>query len=106
MSEKRKITIYKNNRCIEFINNGIAFSQFGIANEILDLINDIQLENEKLHKELDYADNYNIYLIAKLDKIKEAFKDYGNKEDISDITMYYISGESLIHILELLEEIK
>jgi hypothetical protein len=40
-----------------------------------------------------------------LDKIKEIFKDYGDKEDISGITMYYISGESLIHILELLEEI-
>ena len=41
-----------------------------------------------------------------LDKIKEILKDYGDKEDISSITMYYISGESLIHILELLEEIE
>lgn len=44
---------------------------------IQDLINlcdykdEVFKQNEKLHKELDYADNYNIYLIAKLDKIKE-----------------------------------
>ena len=47
----------------------------------------------------------NTYKII-IDKIKEIFKDYGNKEDISKITMYYILGESLIHILELLEEVE
>ena len=42
----------------------------------------------------------NTYKII-IDKIKEIFKDYGNKEDISKITMYYILGESLIHILSI-----
>lgn len=38
---------------------------------IFTYVDGLEKENKKLHKELDYADNYNIYLIAKLDKIKE-----------------------------------
>ena len=55
--ERKEIKINKANKSITFINNGIAFSQFGIADEILDLITnlqqslkdmtDINLENEK-----------------------------------------------------------
>ncbi len=34
-------------------------------------------ENEKLHKELDYANNDNIYYIAKIDKAIELLKEAG-----------------------------
>lgn len=46
MSEEIKIN--KLNKSIMFINNGISYSQFGIADEILDLITNLQQENEKL----------------------------------------------------------
>lgn len=39
-------------------------------------------------------------------EIKRILKDYGRKEDISNIGMYYIQGEYLIGIIELLEEIE
>ena len=96
MNKERKITIYKENKSIEFINNGIAFSQFGIANEILDLIIDIQLENEKLHKVLD--------------KIKEHLLNY--IEEWQDSEDEYVKGkidlarDVLCDIEELLEEIE
>ena len=45
-----EIKINKANKSITFINNGIAFSQFGIANEILDLITNLQQENKALHE--------------------------------------------------------
>lgn len=37
-----EIKINKANKSITFINNGIVFSQFGVANEILDLITNLQ----------------------------------------------------------------
>ena len=37
-----EITINKNNKSITFTHNNIAFSQFGVADEILDLITDLQ----------------------------------------------------------------
>lgn len=39
--------------------------------DIRDYITNLQEENAKVHKELDYADNYNIYLISKIDKATE-----------------------------------
>ena len=52
-------------------------------------LHSLEYEKEKLHKELDYADNYNIYLIAKLDKIKEKIENVrmncdGQAEDLLD----------------------
>ena len=46
-----EIKINKANKSITFINNGIAFSQFGIADEILDLITNLQEEINKLTAE-------------------------------------------------------
>ena len=51
--EIKEIKINKENKSITFINNGIAFSQFGIADEILDLIIDLQDEYEKEHYLVD-----------------------------------------------------
>lgn len=71
-------------------------------------LHSLEYENKKLHKELDYADNYNIYLIAKLDKIKEIFEVFkeNGKEYYEYYEFYNISGEKVIKILELLEEIE
>ena len=49
MSEEIKINKYDGS--ITFINNGISFSQFGIAKEILYLIEDLQQKVEQLEKE-------------------------------------------------------
>ena len=38
----KEIKVNKSNKSIIFINNGIAFSQFGVADEILDLIINLQ----------------------------------------------------------------
>lgn len=48
--EIKEIKINKFNKSITFINNGIAFSQFGIADEILDLITNLQQEIERQSK--------------------------------------------------------
>lgn len=40
-----EIKINKSNKSITFINDGIAFSQFGIADEILNLIANLQQDN-------------------------------------------------------------
>ena len=44
-----EIIIDKNAKQITFTNNGIGFSQFGVANEILDLIENQTKEIERLH---------------------------------------------------------
>jgi hypothetical protein len=55
--EIKEINIDKNAKSIFFINNGIGFSQFGIADEILDLITNLQEENERLRKQnTEYQD--------------------------------------------------
>ena len=43
--------------------------------ELENKITNLQEENEKVHKELDYADNYNIYLISKIDKAIEYLRE-------------------------------
>ena len=66
-------------------------------NTILDHITNLQEENKKLHKELDYADNYNIYLIAKIGKALEELKGYAPNEyvlcDIIDNTISILEGD-------------
>ena len=49
-----EIKINKSNKSITFINNGIAFSQFGIADEILDLITNLQQANKSITEQLEY----------------------------------------------------
>ena len=44
-----EIKINKQEKSITIINNGIAFSQFGIAKEILDLVDNQQQEIERLN---------------------------------------------------------
>ena len=39
-------------------------------------------------------------------EVREIFKDYGEKEDIVGYTMYNITGEMLIKLLEILDKEK
>ena len=45
-----EIKVNKANKSITFVNNGIAFSQFGVADEILDLITNLQQRCEYLER--------------------------------------------------------
>jgi hypothetical protein len=60
-----EIKINKNNKSILFINNGIAFSQFGVADEILDLITNLQTQlqqKENIIKEVrEKVDNFDVF---------------------------------------------
>ena len=65
-------------------------------------LHSLEYEKEKLHKELDYADNYNIYLIAKLDKIKEYLNKNANAPVYLDMKLY--ETEVYNYIIKLLEK--
>lgn len=56
-----EIKVNKVNKSITFINNGIAFSQFGIADEILDLITNLQ-------ETIDKATQYYLSTLAQYEK--------------------------------------
>lgn len=88
MNDEIKINI--SNGSISFINNGIGFSQFGVAREILDLITNLQEENERL-KEL-----YNEEIHKRIKAHKYIFKNM-----ICD-ALYpasKVDGENVINIL-------
>ena len=74
MSEE-KIKINKLDGSITFINNGISFSQFGIAKEILDLITNLQQKVEQLEKELQTTANN----CKQLENIRKEIKEYIEK---------------------------
>lgn len=60
---KDEIKVNKANKSITFINNGIAFSQFGVADEILDYITNLQNQLEEktyLYNKLDTESKYAI----------------------------------------------
>lgn len=40
-----------------------------------------------------------------INEVREIFKDYGVKEDIVNYTMYYISGEMILTVLEILDKV-
>ncbi len=62
-----EIKINKANKSLTFINNGIAFSQFGIADEILDLITNLQQEKEDYKSRCEKASEYFKYQLENLD---------------------------------------
>lgn len=124
MSEKIKIN--KHSGSITFTNNGISFSQFGIAKEILDLVDNQQQKIERLEKEnkelkqpqvfIDCEnmeerygrDLYEDYLKEKIEQlenikkeaieyIKENSKSYSLPNTIKD--MRYIDFYKLLDIL-------
>lgn len=84
-----EIKVNKANKSITFINNGIAFSQFGVADEILDLITNLQEENRqtKILKE-----RYQLE--------KEVYKSR-NEKAVEYINTHYLSANEpdLLNIL-------
>ena len=94
--EFEEIKINKHSGSITFTNNGISFSQFGIAKEILDLVDNQQQEIDRLinlNKQLveecqrlddeetrlnniiNQADNKNLELIQKINKIYDIIEN-------------------------------
>ena len=53
-----EIKINKQTKSITIINNGIAFSQFGIAKEILDLVDNQQQEIDRLNNIINELEKY------------------------------------------------
>ena len=74
-------------------------------------------ENHKLKEEVERLTKQNkalneMYELTKkeyirlnniIKEVREIFKDYGEKEDIVGYTMYNITGEMLIKLLEILD---
>lgn len=82
-----EITINKHNKSITFINNGIAFSQFGVADEILDLITNLQTQ-----------------LQQKENIIKEVREKINNYTTRFDVLNYQISDLTKKELLEILDK--
>lgn len=72
------------------------------CDEIERLNNDIKelfRENSNKEKVIIAQDNT-------IKEVREIFKDYGGKEDIVGYTMYNITGEMLLKLLEILDKEK
>ena len=102
-----EIKINKANKSITFINNGIAFSQFGIADEILDLITNLQQENERLKDNRDwwkdrffgqqeYDDSHRITAIEYKKRIDKAIEYIENPRHEMSVLTY----QNLLNILQ------
>lgn len=69
------ITINKQAKSIIIINNGIAFSQFGIAKEILDLIDNQQQEIDRLNNIINELEEYK-YAVYKIKQYINSYNPY------------------------------
>ena len=86
--------IDKNAKQITFTNNGIGFSQFGVANEILDLIENQAQENESLNN-----------IINELEKwLKNKIDGWKDDKNVSD-TIYH-ERLAIRMIYDYLQELK
>lgn len=88
--EIKEIKVNKANKSITFINNGIAFSQFGVADEILDLITNLQQENDRLNNIINELEDI---IVVKLQR------DYYEHD-------YRITTGDLEEIYDRLKELK
>ena len=61
------------------------------------IITELIKKVEELQNQLQQKENI-------IKEVREIFKDYGDKEDIVGYTMYNITGEMLITLLEILEK--
>ena len=81
---------------LEFEKAGLTAPEYS---DLRDYITNLQEENTKVHKELDYAYNYNIYLISKIDKAIECINYYAVEND--DYSKIYNDEEKeLLNILK------
>ena len=55
------------------------------------------VELKQANKEIERLNNI-------IEEVREIFKDYGDKEDIVGYTMYNITGEQLINILDIVNK--
>lgn len=83
--EIKEIKVNKANKSITFINNGIAFSQFGVADEILDLITNLQEENRILKETNVYCNRTDcsgrIKDSRKYDSVYQEKEDYKSRNE-------------------------
>jgi hypothetical protein len=85
MSEEIKINKY--NKSISFIHNNIAFSQFGVADEILDLITDLQTQ-------LQQKENI-------IKEVREYIKEHSTTIDFKTMRAdYNLNMNELLEILD------
>lgn len=100
--EIKEIKIDKNAKSIFFINNGIRFLQFGIADEILDLITNLQEENKKLKELCDkYEEEHRTTFEYWKQLVKEDYKSRCEKA-IEYINTHYLNANEpeLLNILQ------
>lgn len=91
----KEIKINKSSKSITFINNGIAFSQFGIADEILDLITNLQQNYERIYNEnCKLREEHNITDISLLDE------NYNLQQEINKLTAESTEWESKCYDLQ------
>lgn len=88
-NEIKEIKVNKANKSITFINNGIAFLQFGVADEILDLITNLQEENERL-KDLYRRTSEHLFKIGN-DELARYFQAQIN--DCPSFVPQYLRGD-------------
>lgn len=116
-----EIIIDKNAKQITFTNNGIGFSQFGIADEVLDLIENQIKEIERLKRQIKIKDewcdriweigtDYDGYgnNLKELKKLVDELIEYSNKaKRCDDKCVAYVSYENGKEIKEniLMEEL-
>ena len=113
MSEE-KIKINKLDGSITFINNGISFSQFGIAKEILDLITNLQQRVEQLENENEYLkmsnpeQNMEHFRIVNENKRKIDMlrKDNHQLENIRKEAIEYLTSYESISTIQGLNDIE
>lgn len=61
-------------------------------------------EIERQKEIIRQLDIKNLELTTIIKEVREIFKDYGEKEDIVGYTMYNITGEMLLKLLEILDK--
>lgn len=85
-NEIKEIKVNKASKSITFINNGIGFSQLGIADEILDLITNLQDQVKGIREERNYLFNKlsteNKYLQEENERVSNLYKTYEEANDL------------------------
>lgn len=92
----REIKIDKINKSIIFQNRGIGYTQLGVADEILNLIIDLQQENKQLKEKLklyEEPDDMTLMFMWCDEKAKDKIKDLQQRIDkaIEYIKVEYLS---------------
>ena len=68
------------------------------------LIQELQCDRVEVLKQIVNKNKEIERLNNIIEEVREIFKDYGDKEDIVGYTMYNITGEQLINILDIVNK--